>query len=166
MPKGDTPEPDYAVELVAVEVVRPMRHRYLRPGQPEDSVVYKSDACDTAMHACVRDDAGAVIGVGSVHAENRVAGHPPHHAPGYRIRGMAVEPDWRGKGVGRAILDHLLEVATEAGAAEVWANARVDAISLYERARFARLSSEFDIPTIGTHVVAAVAIKARRKGAE
>lgn len=166
MGKADATEPEYAVERVPVEIVRPLRHRHLRPGQPEDSVVYKSDVDETALHVCVRDEAGEVIGVGSICAENRVAGHGPHLVPGQRVRGMAVETEWRGKGVGRAILQALTDIAITAEALEVWANARVDAINLYERAGFVRLSTEFDIPKIGAHVVVAKAFKAKRRAAE
>lgn len=166
MGKADESEPQYAVERVAVEIVRPLRHRHLRPDQPDDSVIYKSDADETALHVCVRDEAGEVIGVGSICAENRVAGHGPHLAPGQRVRGMAVETEWRGKGVGRAILEALTDIAQAAEALEVWANARVDAINLYERAGFERLSTEFEIPRIGAHVVVARAFKAKRRGAE
>lgn len=159
MAKDKTPAPGYEVETLAVEAVRPLRHAVLRPGQPEDSVVYQSDDLDSAAHFGVRGEDGALIGIGSIHAENRVAGHPPHGTPGYRVRGMAVAPEHRGQGVGRAILARLLDVAQEAEAEEVWANARVGAISIYERSGFERRSSEFDIPTIGAHVVAVKTIK-------
>ncbi len=158
MAKGRSNDSPHVVEEVEVHVVRPLRHSGLRPGQPEESVHYKSDELDSARHFVVRDDAHEVIGVGSMHSENRVAGHPPHRTPGLRVRGMAVEPEWRGKGIGSAILTQMVEIAKADGVAEVWANARVDALGIYARAGFKELSSEFEIPGIGKHVVIARAV--------
>ncbi|MDJ0976410.1 MAG: GNAT family N-acetyltransferase [Planctomycetota bacterium] len=163
MAKPDESAPTYDVHAVTVDVVRPLRLRYLRPGQPEESVAYKSDEFDSAVHFVVRDEDGQAIGVGSGHVENRVAGHPPHLTPGFRVRGMAVETEWRGKGVGRAILGSLIDAAREAGATEVWANARTESIGIYEKSGFARLSSEFDIPLIGEHVVAVLGLLTRKE---
>ena len=163
MPRGGEPEPTFVADAIDVASVRPLRLRYLRPGELEDSVAYKSDELESAVHFAVRDAEGNVIGVGSGHEENRVAGHPPHLTPGFRVRGMAVEPEWRGKGVGRAILGALIQVAREAGAGEVWANARVESINIYVKSGFARLSSAFDIPLIGEHVVVAMGLLTRKE---
>ncbi len=163
MPKSDESVPSYEVESVDVEIVRPLRLRYLRPGQPDDSIAYNSDDFDSVRHFAVRDDEGRVIGVGSGHVENRVAGHPPHLMPGFRVRGMAVDPAWRGKGVGRAILAALIQAARDADAAEVWANARVGSLNIYEKTGFKRLSSEFEIPLIGAHVVAVMGLLTRKE---
>jgi putative acetyltransferase len=57
------------------------------------------------------------------------------------IRRMYVVPDARGRGVGRAILDRLLEAAGELGYRRVrleTGNRQVEAMRLYERAGFRR----------------------------
>lgn len=165
MPKGKNPEAAWEVEAVDVDVVRPLRMDVLRPGQEEDAVAYKTDLCETAEHFVVRDE-GKVIGICSLHCENRVAGLPPHRTPGIRIRGMAVDADKRRQGVGAALLARVTERATELGAQEIWANAREKAISLYARQGFKTLSSEFEIPDIGIHVVMAKAIKQPKSAQE
>jgi predicted GNAT family N-acyltransferase len=53
------------------------------------------------------------------------------------------------------VLEALIEHAATQGAARVWCNARVPAISLYARAGFEVESEEFEIPGIGPHVVMA-----------
>lgn len=145
----------FVAEEVPVEIVRPLRLEHLRPGQAPESVVYRSDEDPTARHYAVRDEGGRVIGVGSVHFSNRLAGEAPHEAPGMRIRGMAVEEAWQGKGVGAALLEAMLAMASEAGIREAWANARTATIGFYERTGFRPVSHEFDIPTIGPHRVVA-----------
>jgi ribosomal protein S18 acetylase RimI-like enzyme len=68
---------------------------------------------------------------------------------------MATAPEQRGRGIGAAILDALVEHARSQGATRVWCNARTPALRLYERAGFERESGEFEIPGIGPHFVMA-----------
>jgi predicted GNAT family N-acyltransferase len=65
---------------------------------------------------------------------------------------MATVPAARGRGAGTAVLDALLEHAQSQGAASVWANVRVPARTLYERAGFVPVSDEFEEPMIGPHI--------------
>lgn len=84
---------------------------------------------------------GRVLGIGSVVPE----------APGWRVRGMATAPAARGRGVGAAILRALLDHAREHGGGIVWCTARPRAVPLYERAGFAAVGDEFDVPGLGPH---------------
>jgi len=78
----------------------------------------------------------------------------PDGEPGeWRVRGMAVVPELRGRGAGGAILSALIEHARAAGALAVWANVRTPARSLYERRGMRVVSEEFELPQIGPHVV-------------
>jgi ribosomal protein S18 acetylase RimI-like enzyme len=65
---------------------------------------------------------------------------------------MAAAPDVRGRGAGTAVLAALVEHAVAHGATRIWCNARTAAISLYERAGFAVVSEQFEVPHIGPHV--------------
>jgi GNAT superfamily N-acetyltransferase len=71
----------------------------------------------------------------------------------WRVRGMATEPEARGRGAGSAVLARLVEHATVSGATRVWCNARIPARTFYERAGFTVVSEEFDVPQIGPHLV-------------
>jgi ribosomal protein S18 acetylase RimI-like enzyme len=66
---------------------------------------------------------------------------------------MASAPAHRGRGAGAAVLALLLDHARGAGAERIWCNARVPAISLYERAGLWVASDVFEIDPIGPHVV-------------
>jgi GNAT superfamily N-acetyltransferase len=78
----------------------------------------------------------------------------PSDEPGrWRVRGMATVSGERGRGVGRGVLDALLEHALTNGGTRVWCNARVAARSFYERAGFNACSDVFDVPPIGPHLM-------------
>ncbi len=40
---ANEPAPTFTIDEVDADVVRPLRHKYLRPDQPEDAVEYASD---------------------------------------------------------------------------------------------------------------------------
>ena len=82
------------------------------------------DGRDAAcLHALAHDEQGEVIGCGRL-------------LPDGHIGRMAVVPTWRGKGVGSALLQHLVEVAAAAGHAEVALNAQTHAVPFYTRLGF------------------------------
>lgn len=82
------------------------------------------------VHAIAHDENGVVIGCGRLLRD----GH---------IGRMAVRERWRGRGVGRALLRHLVELARERGDARVMLNAQVHALEFYAREDFAAEGSEF-----------------------
>jgi GNAT superfamily N-acetyltransferase len=90
--------------------------------------------------------------------EDRYAGQPPYRTPGARFRGMGVLPDWQKHGVGERLLAEVRRLAKERGAKELWANARVSAVTFYEEQGLAIVSTPFEIPTLGDHLVVAEAL--------
>lgn len=136
-----------------------LRARILRAGLDPSTAHFPGDDDPLAIHALARRGTRAV-GVGSLLPE------PLEGVPGYRVRGMAVEQDYRGRGVGARILQHLLQVAHEATGTQeesvtsrstsvtpVWCHARVAARSLYERHGFEVVGEVFVIEGIGPHVL-------------
>ena len=89
------------------------------------------------------------MGIVSLYREARPGGP----ADGWRIRGMATEPDVRGAGYGAALVAACVEHAAAAGGGELWCNARMGAVGFYRRMGFDAVSDEFDIPDIGPHMV-------------
>jgi GNAT superfamily N-acetyltransferase len=147
----------FVVELVDAQVVRPLRRAVLRPHQPAEMSLYPGDDDPRSAHAAIRlhqpgrDGAeSTVVAVGTL-----LPGPPPWdpaRPDGWRVRGMATRDDARRQGLGRLVLDALLDyVATHRGGL-VWCNARVPARRLYARAGFAPRGEIFDIPGIGPHV--------------
>ncbi|MGB5853075.1 MAG: GNAT family N-acetyltransferase, partial [Rhodanobacter sp.] len=82
-------------------------------------------------HVLARDDAGHPIGCGRL-------------TPQHKIGRMAVLPDWRGQGVGAAMLRELLGLARAQGWPEVALDAQVGAIGFYARAGFVAHGDEFE----------------------
>ncbi len=135
-----------SIRPVTAEDIRPLRHRVLRPGQAFLATRYPGD--DAGVHLGAFDG-DRLVGIASLYQEDR-AGGP---AGGWRLRGMATDPDVRGAGFGAALLAACLQHGAGAGGSEVWCNARMAAVGFYLRAGFVVVSEEFDVPGIGAHVV-------------
>ncbi|MFN0069382.1 MAG: GNAT family N-acetyltransferase [Limisphaerales bacterium] len=102
---------------------RDLRWRVLRApwGRPRGSEVDGRE--DGAIHrVAVEAATGRVIGAGRAHFNS------PDEA---QVRGMAVEEDWRGRGVGGAILRELERRAAAAGAHRMILSARDVAVPFY-----------------------------------
>lgn len=82
------------------------------------------------IHVVASDDSGAPIGTGRMQ-------------PDGKIGRMAVLKCWRGHGVGRKMLEALLEAARIQGLAQVHLHAQVHAVPFYERSGFHRAGGEF-----------------------
>lgn len=153
-----SPRPDVEVRPVEVDVVRPLRLRYVRPGAGEGGVTYKTDDEPTAHHvgAWRGDDVVAVV---SFHLENRVAGVGPYGHPGLRARGLALdEASEDAPAIAARLLESVLEGARRLGATELWANVRLRQLALFQAAGLVPVSSDFEIPGLGTHRVVARAL--------
>jgi GNAT superfamily N-acetyltransferase len=139
------------IDEVAADVVRPLRQAILRPHQGLADRVYPGDALPGAAHFAARTDPGAApIGIASISPEP----HPHTPRPGdWRIRGMATAPAARGTGVGARLLAACLAHARAQGATRVWCNARTPARGFYEREGFVVEGDEFELPSIGPHVL-------------
>jgi predicted GNAT family N-acyltransferase len=122
------------IELLDWERARalaaPIRMRVFveEQGVPRDIELDEHDV--GSLHALAWDDAGRVIGTGRLLAD----GH---------IGRMAVLPEWRGKGVGSAILKRLIEAARARGDRSVALSAQVHAVSFYRAHGFSVQGAEY-----------------------
>ena len=133
--------PRLAVRPVALAQTRPLRQAILRPHQALEELASHERPGSVAFGAF---DGEELVAVGLV---------GPEGGPGdWRVRGMATAPHARGRGAGAAVLGALVRHAAAEGATCVWCNARVRAISLYERAGLSVVSDVFEPPDIGPHV--------------
>ncbi len=118
-----------------------LRAAILRPGRPRQAAVFPGDDDPSSGHvvALIEED---IVGVGSFILE------PIDSTPAVRIRGMAVLECHRGKGIGGAVLDRLLERTQDE---VVWCHARLGAIGLYLSRGFFPDGPEFLEPRLGPH---------------
>jgi GNAT superfamily N-acetyltransferase len=131
------------VERAPAARVIDLRHRVLRAGRPRETAHFDGDDEDRTRH-WVAGHQGEVIGVVTVLARP----FPDGDGPGWQLRGMATDPAWRGRGVGRALLR-----AVEAEVAEpMWCNARTGAAPFYEKHGWRRAGETFEIAGVGPHV--------------
>lgn len=133
-------------QAISAAQTRPLRQKVLRPHQRPDEIVLPGDDDARALHAGVLAD-GALVAVGSV--------FPDPEAPdaAWRVRGMATDPAWQGRGAGREVLDALLAHAWAQGGDRVWCNARTTAAGFYLKAGLRQVGDVFELPHIGPHVV-------------
>lgn len=127
-------------ERIAYERAWPLRRKVLRPEATVDrDVAYRQELAGDA-YTCAVTDGDTVIAIGTVMRD----GHPNgSDSNDWRVRGMAVDPDQQGNGLGAVVLDHLLAHASAVGASVVWCNARQAAVGFYERHGFVRRSDLF-----------------------
>lgn len=136
---------------------RPIRHAVLRPNQPPEACVYPGDDAPDSFHLGIRGEPGHgasnLIAVASFYREPLP--DDPTGSSQLRIRGMAVLPEHRGKGLGRSLVDAGLAIARDQQPPPtlVWCNARTTAAGYYARLGFANRSGEFEIEGIGPHFV-------------
>lgn len=83
------------------------------------------------LHALALDGADEPVGCGRL-------------LPDGRIGRMAVRAPWRQRGVGAAILEHLIELAGERGHRRIVLNAQTHAVGFYRRFGFTEFGDEYD----------------------
>lgn len=106
------------------------------------------DAADPrCVHVVARDASGAPIGTGRLvppDAPTAGDGHGAQEAtPEARIGRMAVLADWRGRGVGDALLAALMDAARDRGWRRVLLHAQAGAIRFYQRHGFLPRGARF-----------------------
>lgn len=117
---------------IAARDTRELRRAVLHPGQRDDELLSPFDCGPAAQHIGAFEENG-LVGIGSIRPEAL-----PHslYPAAWRIVGMAVVQNLRGKGFGGEILGRLLEHAAARGGKLAWCNSRVEAASLYRRYGF------------------------------
>lgn len=141
------------MRAVPAETTFPLRQVVLRPHQRIEELAEPSDDHPDAGHYAAVDDAGHVVGTGTVGRRPPPWSPDGHSEGGWQIRGMAVAPGQRGRGIGSAVLSALLAHVEQRGGEPVWCNARVPARGLYEHAGFHTVGEPFEMEHIGLHVV-------------
>jgi GNAT superfamily N-acetyltransferase len=172
----------YVVARVDAGVVLPLRHAVLRTGRPWTEALFPGDDDPLTAHFAAiassspgrgpgahdgerHEEDGSVLAIGSVLAVGSVlAETPPHERAtpdAWRVRGMAVRAESRGRGLGSRLLEHLLAHARRQRAGSVWCRARLPAVGLYERFGFVADGAPERVPGIGRHVTMYLQISER-----
>ncbi|HEU4813367.1 MAG TPA: GNAT family N-acetyltransferase [Xanthomonadaceae bacterium] len=137
-------EADYGRDFDALRAVR--EAVFIREqGVPVALELDEADA--RCVHVVARDAEGNAIGTGRLVPPDESTAGDGHGAgpglPAARIGRMAVLADWRGRGVGDALLAALLEGARGRGWHRVMLHAQATAIRFYQRHGFLPLGPRF-----------------------
>lgn len=130
------------IKRIPVAETRELRHAILRPTRPFAESVYPGDDNPHAGAFGAYDEDGRLGGVVSV--QPSPCPWLPDVATAWRLRGMAVLPEWRKDGVGSRLFDAALDHVAADGGTLIWCHARVAAQPFYQRHGFATEGEVFD----------------------
>src|SRR4051812_47152378 len=124
------PEPsEFSYRRIAAEETYPLRHAVLRPTQTLANCQYPGDLHPATCHVgCFHGT--QLAGVGTLLPDETDGAAPTVK---WRIRGMAVLPEYRGHSIGGRLLQMLIEYAQQQGGNEIWCNGRTTVQGFYER---------------------------------
>lgn len=136
------------IESISAEETLPIRNSVLRPGRPENECIFEGDNAIQTIHLGAFIDE-KLVGIASFMVDD----NPYFSGKQYRLRGMAVLPECRGKGYGKQLVDHGEKRIQEQNFDILWFNAREVAFKFYKDLGFIAKGEPFEISTVGTHVV-------------
>lgn len=133
------------VRQAKIDEIIDLRHRVLRQGLPREAAIFSGDDAPASLHFGAFLN-GQAVGCATFHF-NQWQGRPA-----WQLRGMATDQEFRGKGVGRRVLE-LSEQTIQANSPVklLWCNARTPARRFYEKLGWQAVGEEFFIETAGPH---------------
>lgn len=135
------------VKEIGVEETLPLRSKVLRWGWAPEKCRFPEDGQAGSFHLGYFEN-GELIGIASFYQVS----HEHREDAGIQLRGMAVDPEYQGKGIGKAIVQKAFSlIAAMPETSHIWCNARKVAYEFYQSQGFEFVSEEFDIPTVGPH---------------
>ena len=120
-----------------------LRWEVLRIGKPRETAHYIGIDEDPKTRFLVAYHDGQMVGCSTLQTD-------PRKGAKFRIRGMAVHPEFQNRGIGSKIVEMLQKYAKENGSG-IWCNARIRAVPMYQRRGFVIVSEIFEIEGIGPH---------------
>lgn len=125
------------------EEILDLRHEVLRAGRPLESAYYPGDESGAGVHwgAWNHGELAACVSLYTV------------KGPSTQLRGAATAPHWRNQGIGEALMRAAIAAwwSDTSAPRDLWCNARVAAITLYERLGFVAEGERFELPQVGLH---------------
>lgn len=111
-----------AIKEITPELVRPFRHKILRPNQTLADCTYPGDADPDSYHlGAFRND--QLISIASVFIQHEERFNAFTQTDQYRLRGMGTVEEFRCRGYGKAVLEACLQQCWDKGGEIFWCNA-------------------------------------------
>ena len=134
---------------ISAEETFPLRSRVLRNRDSSIPCPFDGDTDATTRHfACFREKEIVAIASFYLRKCELLEG-----ATMVQLRGMAVHPDYAGKGYGRELMHYAIGFYRDQGIDLIWCNARETAFEFYRKMGFKSIGEHFLIPDIGVHAV-------------
>jgi GNAT superfamily N-acetyltransferase len=132
------------VRRISANDTLPLRSAILRNNLPLQQCVFPTDNLGFHLGAFFEDK---LVSVATFFPED----YPELGARGYRLRGMATQPEFSGKGYGSQLIQFAISELRNNGVCYLWCNARTSALGFYKKLNFTIISDEFIVPGIGPH---------------
>jgi GNAT superfamily N-acetyltransferase len=120
----------YVVRFISAQDCIDLRSRILRPNQPIELCHFTEDHFESTFHL------GLVQNEEILSNGTFIQNTHPHFAQNkniYRLRGMATDTKFRGRGFGRLILEKAEDILKQKNCEVLWFNARETAFGFYEK---------------------------------
>ena len=123
-----------------------IRHQVLRQGKPIENCHFEGDNLDSTFHFGIFVNK-ILIGVISLFKNNSIFEFENQ----YQIRGMAVLESHQNQGFGKKLVLHCENYLASQNTDLIWFNARVVAVSFYQKLGYLIDGDGFEISDIGEH---------------
>ncbi|MBB6497879.1 GNAT family N-acetyltransferase [Pedobacter cryoconitis] len=134
------------IRRISAEQTLPLRSAVLRNNMSFAQCVFPTDDIAGVFHLgyFVNEE---LVCIGTFFPEDYKEMGPG----GFRLRGMATDPAYAGKGFGGELIKFCFNELRSVQAAYIWCNARSAAVGFYNRLGFEVISEEFEIHGVGPH---------------
>jgi ribosomal protein S18 acetylase RimI-like enzyme len=137
------------IKYISSEETIDLRHLVLRQGRPRATSFMEGDNLKSTKHIGAFIDSKCVGILSLFQSEhNRI-----EDSFQYQLRGMAVDPDYRGQNIGRKLVVFSEKELEKMKVEVLWCNAREVAVDFYLKLGFEVNSEKFNIPDVGPHYV-------------
>jgi len=139
----------YHISKIPVEYTLDLRQKVLKPFLHVEECVNPEDHLPTTFHMGLFHERKLVSVCTFMREPTKIfsAGSP------FRLRGMATDPQYRGQGFGRILLQNGIQTLRQERCDLLWCNARQKAFSFYEKMGFFYHGELFEMDRIGPHKV-------------
>lgn len=135
------------IRMIRPEETYPLRHKVLRPSQASELCPFDLDEHKDSFHLGAFQGDLLVGILSAVPLDEKGV----EREDVFRIRGMAVDADSRGRGIGTLLLQSAAKHLERQGPCRLWCFARSHAVPFYIRNGFVIVGEEFEIEGVGPH---------------
>ena len=122
---------EFIIRFIGIEQVRPLRRAILRPDPTHTVDFPKDDDPDTQHLGAYLDN--ELVGIATV-SHQTLSGE--NRMDAWQLQAIGVSEKARGRGIGKALVDHCLEYVSNQGGAVLWASGRTAALPFYHSLGF------------------------------